>query len=73
MKVDKAKLAALAALDDETLWRQIKQIVQGRGIRLPDKAPAHSELEKFRQICRSDTGFTLSEAMRLMNNYKRGG
>ena len=72
MRVDKNKLEALASLDDEALWRQIKGIVESRGIKLPDKAPASSELNKFRAICRSDKSFTLTEAMRLISNYKKG-
>ena len=72
MRVDKGKLEALASLNDEALWQQIKAIVAGRGIRLPDAPPPHSELEKFRGLCRAERTISFTDAIRLINNYKKG-
>lgn len=71
MKIDKNKLKELSALDDASLWSQVRTIASGHGIVLPEKVPPRSELEKLRAIMLSDKINPLT-AMRMLNSIKRG-
>lgn len=72
MKFDKEKLNMLMSLPDEELWRTVRMIGRERGLELPEKPPAHSEMEKMRNAVGSGGRINLGEAMRIINNYKRG-
>ena len=72
MNIDKAKLEALTRLSDDELWAQIRFMAGSHGLRLPSDTPVHSELEKLREICRSDSKISLIQAMRVVNDLKRG-
>jgi hypothetical protein len=41
------------------------------GFKLPEKTPAHSELEKLRSAV-NGTKLNLSDALKLLNNYRKG-
>lgn len=70
MRFDRAKLEALAALPDDRLWAEVVRIADSFGYSLPEKTPAHSELEKMREAVRSEK-INVSEALRVVNQYKR--
>lgn len=72
MKIDKEKLAALAALPDDQLWATILEIGKSYGFNLPKQAPPHSELEKIRGAVTGGAKPNLSEAIKLVNNYRKG-
>lgn len=72
MKFDKEKLAALMALPDEELWRVIKQIADQRGLELPANPPSHSEMERMRGAVGDGGRLNLSDAMRVINTYRKG-
>ena len=72
MKFNKARLEELGSMSDQALWETIKGIAVAYGIRLSDRAPTHDELERVRSMCRGDTKLSMMEALRLMNDYKRG-
>ena len=72
MKIDKDKLAAMLARDDESLWREIRNIAKGHGFNLPETTPPHSEMEKLR--CAVGDGSKLSprDAVKIINNLRKG-
>ena len=70
MRFDKEKLEALAALPDDKLWAEVVRIAESYGYSLPQKTPSHEDLEKMRAAARSER-INLSEAMRLVNQYKK--
>ena len=71
MKINKDKLASLSAMDDESLWRQIKNIGAAYGIKLPDKTPPKAELDRVREAL-SGPRLNLTQAIDIINGYRRG-
>ena len=70
MRIDKEKLAALAALPDDKLWAEVVRIADSFGYTLPKETPSHADLEKLRGAATSEK-INISEAMRLANQYKK--
>ncbi len=71
MRIDKAQLEAIAALPDDQLWKTVVSMARGYGFSLPEKTPPHEELEKLRAAVNSPK-INVSEALRLLNNYRKG-
>ena len=71
MRFDRSKLEALAALPDDRLWAEIVKIADGFGYSLPKQTPPHSELEKMRDVAKSEK-INVSEALKIVNQYKKG-
>ena len=71
MRFDKAKLEALAAMPDDKLWAEVVKIADGFGYALPKQTPSHNDLEKMRDAVRSEK-INLSEALKMVNKYKKG-
>ncbi len=72
MRLNKEKLASLAALPDDELWGEILKLAGGYGITLPKTPPSHTDMEKIRNAVGGGAKINLSEAMKVLNNYKRG-
>lgn len=72
MKIDKEKLDALVAMPDDELWGQIRSIAMSHGIKLPEKTPAHSEMEKMRAAANSGAKLNLAQAVKVINDYRKG-
>lgn len=72
MKLNKEKLDALCALDDDALWREIRGIAAAYGLCLPERTPPHSELEKMREAALGGPKLNLGEAMKILNKQRRG-
>ncbi len=71
MKINLEGLRALCALSDEELWREVRGIAAKHGLNLPEQTPPHSEIEKMREAVSGGGGISLSDAMRLVNEYRR--
>ncbi len=71
MRIDKAQLEAIAALPDDQLWATVVNMAKGYGFSLPEKTPSHEELQKLRSAVNSEK-INVSEALRLLNNYRKG-
>lgn len=72
MKIDREKLNAVVNLSDEDLWRMIRELAKSHGITLPEAVPPHSELEKVRGALSHGGSPNIAEAIRVVNNYRRG-
>lgn len=72
MKLDRSKLEAIVALPDDELWAMIREVARGHGFTLPEKPPAHSELEKIRAAVSHGASPNIAEALRVINDYRRG-
>ena len=72
MKINKEKLDALCALDDDALWREIRGIAAAYGLSLPERTPPHSELEKMRSAAKDGARLNLADAMKILNKQRRG-
>lgn len=70
MKIDKNKLAALAALPDEELWKTIRTIAEGNGISLPEKAPV-GDIQKIRTAMTDADRINTVAALKLLNKYRK--
>ena len=70
MKFDKDKLNDLVSLPDDEFWRAVKDIGRSHGITLPEKTPAHAELEKLRSIARDGSKMNVGLAVKLLSKYK---
>ncbi len=71
MRIDKAQLEAIAALPDDKLWATVVSMAKGYGFALPEKTPPHEELEKLRGAVNADK-INVSDAMRVLNSYRKG-
>jgi hypothetical protein len=70
MRFDREKLEALAALPDEKLWAEVVRIADSYGYSLPKGTPSHADMEKMRSMANADK-INMSEAMRMVNKYKK--
>ena len=61
----------LARMNDKELWTQIQVIAKGYGINLPDKTPSHEELQKVRGLISGGGKVSLSDAYKIINQYKK--
>ena len=71
MKIDRAKLAELCALSDEELWQTVRGIAAQHGLSLPESTPSGDDMARMRAAV-SGTKLNLSEAAKIINEYRRG-
>lgn len=72
MKLDKAMIEALLALDDDELWGRIVMLGKSKGFSLPTTTPQKTEMAKLRQLLQSPEKLDMTEALRLLRELKRG-
>ena len=70
MRLDKAKLEALAAMPDDQLWAEVIKIADSFGYALPRQTPAHADLEKMRDAVKTER-INVSEALKIVSKYKK--
>ena len=70
MKINKEKLEALASLDDDSLWKEIRTTAQKFGYTLPAATPAKSDIEKIRGVMQSAEKISTLEIARLLSSLK---
>ena len=73
MKIDKEKLAALAALPDDKLWGEVVRVAATHGIKLSATPPSAEEMERLRGAIRGGARLNLTEAVRIVNDYNKRG
>ena len=71
MKIDKEKISALAALDDNALWTQIRTIANSHGFKLPQTTPKHEQMEKLRFAITGSDKINLTDAIKILNQYRK--
>lgn len=71
MRFDKQKLAALAALPDDKLWEEVVRMGKEHGITIPQTPPTHEELERLRGVIGDPDKIRMSDAIRVVNDYKK--
>lgn len=71
MKIDKKTLSELSSMPDDALWQKIREIASTYGVRLGESVPTPTELEQVRNMCRGDSRLNMSQAVKLLNDYKR--
>ena len=71
LKIDKEKLNALAKLDDDALWVEVKTIAARHGFKLPDATPKHEQMEKLRTAVTDTEKINLSGAIKIINQYRK--
>lgn len=71
MTIDYEKLKTYATLTDAALWAEIVKLAGSRGIRLPGKVPTHEDMERIRDVLCGREKLHLSDAARLVNEYKK--
>lgn len=71
MKLNKEELERIAALNDDELWRTVVTMASSYGFKLPEKTPEHCELDRLRSAV-NGSKLNLTEAIRLLNSYKKG-
>ena len=70
MKFDKDKLNELISLPDDELWKKVVEIGKSHGFTLPEKTPAHQELEKLRSIAKDGSKMGVTGAMKILGKYR---
>ena len=71
MRVNKEELKRLASQSDEELWQSISRVAREHGINLPKSSPDKAELEKIRRAMLGVEKISLTEAMKILNKYKK--
>jgi hypothetical protein len=72
LKLNKESLRALCEKDDRELWESIRNIAKEHGYTLSEGAPSKEQLARVRSILSGEVKFSYGEAMRLLNEYKKG-
>ncbi len=71
MKFSQEKMEALSKMNDSELWAQIRVIAKGYGIKLPDNTPSSEELSKLRGLINGTSKISISDAYKIINQYKK--
>ena len=71
MKVNKEEMKRLAEKSDSELWIEIQSLAKSHGYNLPDAMPKHEDLEKIRRALSGIEKINLSDAVKIMNRYKK--
>ena len=72
MRLSKEQLDKIASLSDEELWEEVCSVAKRHGFTLPSKTPAKVEMQKLREAITGGAKLNLGEAVRILNEYKRG-
>ncbi len=70
LKINKEKLARLAALEDGELWQVIKETAQKYGYTLPAEAPRKEDMQKIRSIMSDAEKISTKDILKLMSTFK---
>lgn len=70
MKLNKEKLKALAALDDASLWKEIRAAAQKFGYTLPTDMPSKTDMEKIRTAMQNADKINAMDIARLLSSVK---
>ena len=73
MRVNKEELKRLASQSDEELWQSISRVAREHGINLPQCSPDKAELDRIRRAMLGVEKMPLTEAMKILNKYKKQG
>lgn len=73
MRLDKEQLMQLTALPDKELWEKIVEFARGYGFTLPEKTPPPEQMQKLRGAVNPSGKANLGEALKVINEYRRGG
>ena len=71
MKIDREKLKNYASLGDKELWSEIRAMALQYGYSLAETPPPHSDMERIRSIMLGQEKISMSEGMKMLNNYKQ--
>ena len=71
MKINKEEIKILAEKGDRELWMGIREIASKNGFNLPETQPPHKDLERIRSIISGKEKIGLSDAMKILNSYKK--
>ena len=71
MKVNKEEMKRLAEKSDSELWAEIKSLAKSHGYSLPNAMTKHEDIEKIRRALSGIERINLSDAMKIMNRYKK--
>jgi hypothetical protein len=71
MKISKEQMKILAGKSDAELWQEIQAIAKRHGYTLPEGMPKHEDLEKIRRALSGLEKISLSDAAKIINNYKK--
>ena len=71
MKPDREKMRMLSELDDRTLWLTLCALAKEKGYDLNVSMPNEEDMAKIKRMLRGEERVGMSEAMRLINNFKK--
>jgi len=70
LKLNKAKLEALAALDDAHLWQEIRSAAEKFGYTLPANQPAPRDMAKIRSVMKEADKLSAMDVAKLLSAFK---
>ncbi len=73
MRLDKEQLQQLTSLPDKELWEKIVAFARGYGLTLPEATPPPEQMQKLRSAVNPSGKANLAEALRVINEYRKGG
>lgn len=73
MKINTERLSKFAELDDAALWSAMLGMAEAHGQKINAPMPCHSDMERIRRILRGEEKIGMTEAVRILNSYKKGG
>ncbi len=70
MKIDRAIIDELLAMDDDRLWQTIRTFAAGKKINLSDATPPKDTMIKLRAIFTGTDKYDLAGAVKILSNYR---
>ncbi len=70
MKLDRAIIDELLAMDDERLWQTVRMFAATKKINLDEKTPSKEAMASLRALFQNTDKYDLSAAVKILSNYR---
>ncbi len=70
MKIDRAMIDGLLAMDDDKLWQTIRAFAATKKINLSEKTPPKETMQRLRAIFTGTEKYDLGSAVKILSNYR---
>ncbi len=70
MKLDRAVIDELLAMDDERLWQTVRMFAATKKISLEEKTPSKEAMASLRKLFEGTEKYDLGAAVKIISNYR---
>ncbi len=70
MKIDRAVIDQLLAMDDDHLWQTVRIFASTKKINLSEKTPSKEAMASLRALFTDTDKYDLGAAVKILSNYR---